>query len=180
MKSARLVVLITIILVAAAARVIPHPPNFTPIAAMALFGGAYAPTIWQAVLVPVGAMVVSDLIIGWHPLAPVIYLSFVLIVGIGCWLRTRKSLATLVAAVGASSVSFFLVTNFAVWASGAMYPKTGAGLLAAYVAGLPFLRNTVLGDLFYSAVLFGSFAAVERYVASVREAPRAVGSLSRP
>ncbi len=176
MKSAHPLVLITVIVAAAASRVIPHPPNFTPIAAMALVAGAYSRSVWQAFLIPLSAMVVSDLLIGWHPLVPVVYASFALIAGIGMWLRGRKTVGRLAVAVGASSLTFFLITNFAVWAAGSMYPKSLAGLVAAYVAALPFFRNTVLGDVCYSAILFGGFVVLERFVVALRARPNTVGS----
>ncbi len=169
MKSARPLVLITVIVAAAASRLIPHPPNFTPIAAMALFAGAYSRSVWQALVIPLGAMFASDLLIGWHPLVPVVYASFVLIVVIGMWLREQKTVGRIAVAVGASSLSFFLITNFAVWAFGSMYTKSLAGLIEAYVAGVPFFRNTVLGDAFYSAIFFGGFTLLERFVAALRE-----------
>lgn len=178
MMRPRTYAVIAVIFAAAAARLIPHPPNFTPIAAMALFAGAYAPSLWQALLVPVGAMGLSDLIIGWHPLAPVVYLSFVLIVGIGRLLRQDKTLARIVGAVGAGSLGFFLITNFAVWALGSMYPKSIDGLVQAYIAGIPFFRNTVLGDAVYSGMLFGGFALLERSVAVLREPSPRVSTTS--
>jgi hypothetical protein len=178
MKNVRPVMLMTVIVAAAASRLIPHPPNFTPIAAIALFAGAYSRSVWQAFVIPLGAMVVSDLLIGWHPLVPVVYASFALIVGIGMWLRGRKTVSRIALAVGASSLMFFLITNFAVWAFGPMYPKSLEGLLGAYIAGIPFFRNTVLGDACYSVILFGGFALLERYTAALREPAPPVGSYS--
>ncbi len=177
MSTARLLALLAIIVAAAASRLVPHPPNFTPIAAMALFAGAYAPSGWQAFVVPLGAMVLSDLLVGWHPLAPIVYASFALIACIGFWLRPRKTAPRVAVAVAAGSVTFFLITNFAVWAFGSSYPKSIEGLFAAYVAGLPFFRNTLLGDVFYAAVLFGGFAILERLFVALRESPIAAGSL---
>ncbi len=176
MSTARPLVVLSVIVAAVASRLVPHPPNFTPIAAMALFAGAYAASGWQAFVVPLAAMVLSDLLIGWHPLAPVVYASFALIVCIGFWLRPRKTGPRVAAAAAAGSVTFFLITNFAVWAFGSFYPKSLEGLFAAYVAGLPFFRNTLLGDVFYAAVLFGGFAILERVFAALRELPIAAGS----
>ncbi len=176
MKSAPPFVLIMVIVAAAASRLVPHPPNFTPIAAMALFAGAYTRSLWQAFLIPLSAMALSDLLIGWHPLVPAVYASFALIVGIGLWLRGRKTVGRLAVAVGASSLLFFLITNFAVWAFGSMYPKSLAGLVAAYVAALPFFRNTVLGDACYSTILFGGFVMLQRFVVAPRARPNPVGS----
>ncbi|HET6918217.1 MAG TPA: DUF6580 family putative transport protein [Jiangellaceae bacterium] len=169
MFSVRLIVLIGVILAAAVSRVIPHPPNFTPIAAMALFGGAQFADRRLAFLVPLSAMFASDLVIGLHRLLPVIYACFALIVCLGFWVRQRRSIFRITGATLAGSVLFFVVTNFAVWAAGSLYPKTLEGLVAAYVAAIPFFRNTVLGDALYVVVLFGGFALIESMVAVLRD-----------
>lgn len=170
MRHPRTLAMIAVILLAAASRLLPHPPNFTPIGAIALFGGAHFRERWLAFVVPLAAMVLSDLIIGWHRLVPLVYGSFALTVVIGMWVRERKTLLPITGAAVASSVLFFALTNFGVWALGSMYPKTLAGLVAAYAAAIPFFRNTVTGDLFYAAVLFAGFALLERYVPKPREA----------
>lgn len=179
----RLVAIGVLIAAAAVARLVPHPPNVAPIAAMALFGGAMFANVWLAVLVPIAAMVLSDLVLGLHGTLPFVYASFLLITGIGLWLRQAAGArgripgpAMIGGAAVASSVLFFLVTNFGVWLTAPFYPKTAAGLWAAYTAGLPFFRNTVLGDLFYCAVLFGGFALLERLVPAIRSpSPVATG-----
>jgi hypothetical protein len=175
MRPLRPLALVAVILLAAASRLLPHPPNFTPIGAIALFGGAHLRERWQAFVVPLAAMVVSDLIIGWHQLVPLVYGSFALTVVIGMWLHDRKTMWPITGAALTSSVLFFIVTNFGVWALGSMYAKTLSGLVAAYVAAIPFFRNTVTGDLFYTAVLFGGFGLLERLVPQLREqlSPRA-------
>ncbi len=170
----RLLVVVGVILAAAASRLMPHPPNFTPIAAMALFGGAYFVDRRLAFLIPLGAMFISDLVMGLHALLPVVYASFAVIVCIGFWLRARKSVLRVAAAAAAGSVSFFVITNFGVWAWGSLYPTTFDGLAAAYIAAIPFFRNTLLGDAMYTAVLFGGFALLERFVTALREGQRAV------
>ena len=162
MFSYRYSVITVMILSAAASRLIPHPPNFTPIAAIALFGGAYFPFKSMAFFVPLFCLLLSDLIIGLHGLMPVVYGCFALIVCIGFRLRTRKSALSIAVAVLVSSISFFVITNFGVWALGAWYPKTIEGLTACYVAAIPFFRNTLLGDVTYTAMLFGGFALLER------------------
>jgi hypothetical protein len=169
MRQLRPLALVAVILLAAASRLLPHPPNFTPIGAIALFGGAHLRERWLAFIVPLAAMALSDLIIGWHQLVPLVYGSFALTVVIGMWLRDRKTVWPITGAALASSVLFFILTNFGVWASGSMYPKTLPGLVAAYVAAIPFFRNTVTGDLFYTAVLFGGFGLLERLVPELRE-----------
>jgi len=172
MISARPLALVVGIVLAAASRLMPHPPNVTPIAAMALFGGAYFSHRAAAYLVPLAAMALSDLALGFHSTLPFVYASFILIVMIGSRLQRRKTVPAVASAALVSSVLFFLVTNFGVWATGTMYPKTWAGLATAYGAALPFFRNTVLGDLAYAAVLFGGFALLEQYLPVLREHPR--------
>ena len=166
---ARLAVLITVVFSAAFFRLMPHPPNLTPIAAMALFGGAYFADKRLAFLVPLTALFVSDLGLGFYSQMPIVYATFALIVCIGLWLRQRRTLVPIAGATLASSILFYGTTNFAVWAFGSLYPKTLAGLVACYVAAIPFFHNTLLGDAVFTAVLFGGFSLVERSLPLLRE-----------
>jgi hypothetical protein len=168
MLKPRLLALVSIILMAAAARLIPHPPNMTPIAAVALFGGAYFADRRLAFLVPLAALFLSDLVIGFHPHMEIVYLSFALIVAIGLWLQKNRTAFPIAGAVLFSSVLFFAVTNFGVWAFGTMYPMTWDGLAACYVAAIPFFRNELLGDALYATALFGGFALLERLLPVLR------------
>lgn len=163
-----LLLVVGLIFVAAASRLLPHWPNFVPVGAMALFGAAALPKRWLAVIVPVLAFYLSDLALN-NTLYAEYYEGFhwgmnywttgaiVLMVMLGMGLLRNAKFSWL--RVGGAAVSatlvFFLVTNFGVWASGMMYPKSGAGLIAAYTAGLPFLLNSLLANLLYSGVLFG-------------------------
>jgi hypothetical protein len=169
MNKSRLALLITLTITAAIFRVLPHPPNFSPIAALALFGGAHFADKRAAFLVPLTAMFLSDLALGLHELIPVIYGCFVLIVGLGLVLRRYRSPTWVVGLSVTASVLFFVITNFAVWASSGMYPRNGTGLLACYVAALPFFGNTVAGDLLFSSALFGVQALAEWRVPRLRE-----------
>jgi len=171
MNKPRFLFLAGMILLAAASRLIPHPPNFSPIAALALFGGAQFADKRLAFLVPLAAMFLSDMILELHSLIPVIYGSFALIVCLGFWLRQNVRAIGGAAIVGA--LLFFVLTNFGVWAMGQMYPKTPAGLLNCYVAAIPFFQNTLLSNLFYSALLFGGLAIAENRFAKLREVPAA-------
>jgi hypothetical protein len=145
------------ILAAAFSRLIPHPLNFAPITAIALAGGVYLDKRFSLV-VPIAALLISDSILGFYPVLFFVYGTVAAIGVIGLWLRSHKKPLPVFGATLVSSILFFLVTNFGVWAVGPeMYPKTWAGLLECYAAGLPFFRNTVAGDLFYVAVLFGMF-----------------------
>src|SRR5690242_18347339 len=140
MKKIESFILPTIIILAAAAmRLIPHMPNFAPITAMALFGGTYLSKRWALVL-PLAAMVVSDIFIGFESLDGrlVVYGSFVLVALIGMWLRNHKSLPNIIGASLVSSLVFYLITNFGVLYTENLYPRTIAGLLQSYYMALPF------------------------------------------
>lgn len=153
------------ILLGAVLRVIPHPGNFAPIAAIALFGGAYL-SRKQAMFVPILAMVISDFFIGfdsWTTRA-LVYGSFMLTAGIGMWLKNHKNVYTVTGASLISSVTFFLVTNLPFVHPVSLYPYTLEGTLASYTNALPFFKNTVMGDLFYTAVFFGAFEVVRYWV----------------
>ncbi len=148
-----------LVVLAVVARIVPHAPNFAPVAGAALLAGAYLPRRWS-LTVPLGAMVVSDAFIGFHNLVLFTWGSMAVSAMLGWWVRRHGvSVGRVALAALAGSAQFFLVTNFAVWAMG-VYARDASGLLASYVAGLPFLRNTALGDLFYAGVLFGAVAAV--------------------
>lgn len=171
MVNARFVTLVGMTLAAAATRLLPHPPNFTPIAAMALFGGAHFANPLAAFAVPLSAMFLSDLLLGFglHPVMPFVYGSFAFTVCLGRWLRARRlPLAVGVAALS-GSVVFFVVTNLGVWLVGDLYPRTLDGLVTCYIAAIPFFRNTLAGDAGYTVALFGGFALAQRYVGALRE-----------
>lgn len=152
------------VLVAAILRLVPHAPNFAPIGAMALFGGAYLGRRY-ALALPIAAMFLSDLFIGFDGITSrlTVYGTFLVIGLIGLWLRERKSFQNVVLASLAASVLFFVTTNFGVWAFGTIYPRTVEGLVACYVAAIPFFRNTLAGDLFYTGVFFGGYALVSKF-----------------
>ena len=169
MRSPRLTTLIMMIVAAAATRLIPHPPNLTSVTALALFGGAYFANRSLAFVVPLIALLVSDLILGFYQHMEVPYLSFVLIVCIGLQLQKRRTAPRIAGAALLSALVFFIVTNLGVWAFDSLYPKTFPGLVACYVAALPFFRNMLLGDLMYTAILFGGFRLLESRFAALRE-----------
>ncbi len=160
----RIALLIGMIFAAAALRLVPHPPNFDAIGALALFGGAHFYDRRWAFGIPLAAMLLSDAVIGFHGQMLLVYACFALIVCIGFLLRERKSLLPVTGAAVASSVLFFLLTNFGVWAFGSLYPRTLEGLVTCYVAAIPFFGNTFAGTLFYAGVLFGGFTLAERKI----------------
>jgi hypothetical protein len=185
MLSTRFFALSGIILSAAAMRLVPHPPNVTPIGAMALFAGAYFATKRTAVLVPLAAMYLSDLALGFfvydfgwfHRFMPFVYAGFVVTVCLGLLIRHRVTPLTVGGAALAGSVLFFIITNFGVWLVSDLYPKTATGLVSCYVAAIPFFRNTLAGNAFYTLVLFGGFALAQRYIPVLREEPATVLTL---
>lgn len=173
MTTSRFLVLAAMIASAALARLIPHPPNFTPVGAMALFGGACLADRRLALLVPLAAIFLSDLVIGLHVLIPVVYGSFAVNVLLGRWLRSRRTLVNTAAVALAGAVQFFVVTNFACWLL--WYPHTAEGFAACYVAAIPFFQNTLMGDAVFATALFGGLAVAERGFPVLREpAPAAI------
>jgi len=155
------------VLVAAILRLVPHAPNFAPIGAMALFGGAYLGRK-SAIALPLLAMFFSDVFIGFDSVSSrlTVYGSFAAIGLVGMWLRNHRSFQNVVLAALGSSLLFFVITNFGVWAFGTIYPKTAAGLAACFIAAIPFFRNTLAGDLFYTGVFFGGFELISRFTLS--------------
>jgi hypothetical protein len=165
----RFLAILTAVVVAAAFRLVPHPPNFTPIGAMALFSGAYLGRRSLAFVAPLAALLLSDLFLGFYHGMAFVYATTALVVAIGWWVSTRRTPLRIGAAALASSVTFFILTNFGMWLFSGFYPLTVSGLATCYVAAIPFFQNTVAGDLFYSALLFGGFALLERSVPALRK-----------
>jgi hypothetical protein len=164
----RFSVIVSIIMMLALYRVLPHPPNVSPLAAMALFGGVYFADRKLAFIIPLFALVVSDLIIGLHDTLPFVYGAFAITVMAGIWLRDKLSLMSIAGTAIASSLLFFVVTNFGAWLfNQGLYPMTSAGLLQSYIAGIPFYANTLIGDLFFTALLFGGFQVLERNISGL-------------
>jgi hypothetical protein len=147
-------------------RLLPHPANFAPITAVAIFGGAMLPRK-LALWVPLSAMMISDMVIGFYNIMLVIWGCYALIaLASSLWLRKPNFRRGATLTVSAS-VFFFIVTNFAVWAAGGMYAHTWAGLVQCYNMALPFFRNTALSDAFYTASLFSLYALVRMATAKL-------------
>ena len=168
MNKERLLALTLVIFAAAVSRLLPHPENVAPIAAIALFGGAKFERKWLAFLIPALALLVSDAIIGFYAGMGVVYASFAVITCIGLTLRKHKNTPAIILASLGSSVIFFLITNCSFLVSHTPYPTGMEGLMMSYEAGIPYFRNTLLGDLFYNALLFGGFALAERRFSFLR------------
>lgn len=157
----QIILSILLITLGVSLRLLPHPVNVAPIVAIALFSGAYLGKKY-ALVIPLLAMMISDIFLGFHQGMFSVYGSYLLCGVIGMWLAKHKSIMTVIGASLVSSVVFFLVTNFNWWYVDALYPKTVAGLVTSYVNALPFFRNSVLGDLFYTGVFFGGYEMVMR------------------
>jgi len=167
-NNARLAALLTAIGVAALLRLVPHPPNFSPIDAMALFSGAYVGRRALAFVAPLAALLLSDVVLGFYHGMATVYATVALIVVLGWALSSRRTPLRIGAAAIASSVIFFVTTNFGMWLFSGFYPVTYAGLVACYTAAIPFFQNTVAGDLFYTVLLFGGFALAQHIVPRLR------------
>lgn len=146
---------------AAILRILPHPANFAPVTAMAIFGGAILPRR-LAIWVPLGTMMISDLVIGWHHLIPLTWGCYALIGLTSSYVMKKPNLVRGLSITMASSVFFFVATNLAVWQWDKMYDHTWSGLGQCFTMALPFFRNTALSDLFYTAVLFGTYYLISR------------------
>ena len=169
MNHSRIVALLSAILVAAALRLVPHPPNFSPIDAMALFSGAYLGRRALAFVAPLGALLLSDAILGFYHGQATVYFSVALIVMMGMIALQRRSALRIGITAVASSILFFVITNFGMWLFSGFYPRTMAGFEACYVAAIPFFQNTIAGDLFYATLLFGGFRVAELLAPRLRE-----------
>ncbi len=171
--NSRMMLVLAIIVSAALSRLLPHVPNVTPIAAVALFSGALVSDRRLAFALPLAALFLGDLVLGFYGAGEMaaVYLSFALAVALGLWAGKERSALRIGAAALSASLLFFVVTNFAVWAFGSLYPKTATGLVECYIAALPFFRHTLAGDLSYTLLLFGGFALLERRIPGLRESP---------
>ena len=178
-------VLSIIILLAAFTRIMPHPPNFSPMAAIGLFGAAHFAKKWQAFFIPLIGIWISDLVINnyvysssssnfvwfysgfyWQ------YMSYILIIFTGLFIFNRGiSLTKTAGGMISSSGIFFLVSNFGVWAGGTMYPKNFSGLITCYAAGVPFIHNTIISDVLFTTVLFGTYYLLQVEYSSLKIKP---------
>jgi len=162
MKHSRAALIIGLIAAAALTRLVPHPPNFTPFAAVALFAGAYLGDRRLAFVVPLTALFLTDMLLGFHSTMPFVYAGMAITVCMGLWLARRRSMGRILAGALTSSVLFFLLTNFGTWLMQDLYPKDLAGLMACYAAGIPFFQNSLAGVLLYSGALFGLMSLLDR------------------
>ena len=166
-------VALSLTVLGAVARLVPHPPNFATVGATSLFAGARLP-VWQAYLVPLALMAITDPILAatvYHTPAfgkgqIFIYGSFLIAVWLGRHLRATESVPRIAAFSVINSMQFFLLSNFGVWLWSHGYPATGAGLAACYIAAIPFFGWTLGSDLLFTAIFFGLHAWLSRLVAT--------------
>jgi len=165
MKNKYTLLIIVLIIVGFTLRLLPHPANFAPIMALALFSGLYLPHRLN-VIIPVVAMLLSDIFLGFYslPMMFSVYGSFILATVLGAWLKKHKNIGNVVLTTLAGSSLFFLVTNFTVWAFGTMYSHNLAGSMQSYYMALPFFRNSLLSDLFYVGIFVGVAELAIKYL----------------
>lgn len=153
---------IAMVALAACARLLPHPWNFTPMVALGLYAGAKCPRLRMGAIATVAALLVSDLALGFYAGMWYVYAASLISVALGGLVRRRESVLAVAAGAGTASVLFFLITNFILWATGAFYPHTMNGLAACFAAAVPFYQNQLAGDAFYTVALFGGHALIQR------------------
>lgn len=175
-------VLVAVLLIVAAAftRLIPHPPNFAPIASLAIFGGAVIKNNKYALLLPLGALLLSDILFelftttqGFYDISQTfVYAAFVLITFLASKIKKVNTTNILFACLWSGGV-FFILSNFGVWLTGALYAKTFEGLIKCYVAAVEFykveffgsmLLNSIMGNVFFTGLLFGTYALLKKII----------------
>ncbi len=155
----RLILTVTLISFGILFRLIPHPANIAPIGAIALFGGSKLPKRY-AVSVIVATMLLSDVLIGFHGVMAYTWGSYLLIALLGGSILQKASVIKIGGMALTSSFLFFVISNFGVWLHSGMYTKTIEGLMQCYIMALPFYQNTVIGDVFFSSLLFGGYTII--------------------
>ncbi|MFQ3369244.1 MAG: hypothetical protein ACI8PF_000533 [Flavobacteriaceae bacterium] len=155
-KNKKILFITLFITVAALMRLIPHPPNFVPITAIAIFAGVKLNNIKIAYAIPISIMLISDLFIGFYSISLFVYLAFILIITYSSFIK-KYSIKNIIL----SSVIFFIITNFGVWLMGG-YPKSIEGLVLCYTMAIPFFTNSIIADLFFSAILYYGFEQIEK------------------
>ena len=151
-----------LIILLALSRLIPHPPNFTPILGMAVFSGAIINKKILAYLVPLAAMLLSDLYLGFHSGMPIIYFTLAICVLIGTFIESRVTILNSILGITAGVLVFYLITNFTVWYGSGMYENSFSGLITCYVMGLPFLQNTFISSLIYGMGAFLIYEVINK------------------
>lgn len=164
MSISRFVAIFGLVFLGLATRLLPHPPNFNSINAMALFSAFYLGNRWFSLGFVYLTMFLGDLVLGFHATMPFVYVSIGLIIFIGHHLKNQMSLRMTIPSTLACSLLSFIVYNFGVWMVGSLYPKTLDGLLICYIAAIPFHLNAIAGDLAYGVLFFSYICLVNKYL----------------
>lgn len=180
-KFCQIIIALIFIFTGVLMRLIPHPPNFAPILAIALFGGVYL-SKKIALTLPIIAMVISDIFIGFYEplLMASVYGSFILCTILGLWLKKHRNLYTIGGSAILSAFLFFFVTNFAVWAFAPWYAKTFSGMVQCYIMALPFFKNTLFSNLFYVTLFFGPYELINLWIKRKIRVPQSVALKNDP
>ena len=157
----KIILILSIIFLVSLTRIFPHPANFTPILALAIFGGAFLPNKKTALFLPISTMFLSDLIIGFHSQIYAVYVAIIILSLLGNMIKT-KNIKNLAITGFAGSLIFFMITNFSVWLSGGLYPLTIDGLLECYIMAIPFFHNTLISTLLFLGILFFGYTFAEK------------------
>ena len=161
-------IIVYTVIVLAISRLIPHPPNFTPILAMAVTMPMLTSDRYMAVVIPLLAMFVSDIFIGFHSYMFWVYTSFIAVTLMSYMFMKQFKFVNVWIMSLLSSLLFFIVTNFGVWTSG-YYGYTLTGLITCYIMAIPFFTNTVLSTLFYSTIIKTLYEVKEKWPLNYRK-----------
>ncbi len=154
-------------------RFVPHPPNLTPILAVGILSVTWFKRPQAQFGFPLLIMCLSDMVIGFHRLVPVVYLAIMACSCTGFLLKRDQSFSRILGSGLLSSILFFIITNFGVWGLGTMYPKSIMGLMSCYIAAIPFFHNTVIGTVSALFIMFGLNTCVQRWVSPAKAAKAA-------
>ena len=159
-----IITIFTLIMLLAMSRLVPHPPNFTPIIAMAVLSGAFLNNRLLSFTLPLLAMFISDLFLGFHSGMFVVYFSISICVLLGFFISKKPSFANSIVALSASVFVFYLITNFFVWYNSGLYPQTIEGLISCYILALPFVQNTLVSTLIFGLGSFLIYYRIQKYL----------------
>ena len=163
----KVVLIISIIFLVSLTRIFPHPPNFTPILALAIFGGAYLPNRITAISLPIISMFISDLIIGFHSQIFTVYAAIILLSILGHLMKTKNFKNFAITGFTGSFI-FFIITNFSVWLGGSLYPLTIDGIIQCYIMAIPFFHNTLISTMLFLTILFFGYTFAEKKISNLK------------
>ena len=163
----KILLIISVIFLVSLTRIFPHPPNFTPILALAIFGGAYLPNRITAISLPIISMFISDLIIGFHSQIFTIYETIIFLSILGHLMKT-KNFKNFAITGFTGSLIFFIITNFSVWLGGSLYPLTIDGIIQCYIMAIPFFHNTLISTILFLTILFFGYTFAEKKISNLK------------